>query len=74
MELAFTVGPGRSCMNLWRPTLDALGQFLGHARPLVPSAPRRPHREPRPALPRRSLDGQRSAHHHRGQTRPRASI
>ena len=41
MELAFTVGPGRGRMNLWKPTLDALGQILGHARPLAPGAPRR---------------------------------
>jgi len=72
MELGFTVGPVRGWMNLWKPTLDALGQILGHARPLVPGAPRRPQREPRPAMPRRSLDGQRSAHRCRGQTRPRA--
>ena len=39
MELAFTVGPGRGRMNLWKPTIDALGQILGHAPAAAPWAP-----------------------------------
>ena len=31
MQIAFTVGPGRNWLNLWKPTIDALGQILGRA-------------------------------------------
>ncbi len=30
MELRFTVGPARNWLNLWKPTIDSLGQILGH--------------------------------------------
>lgn len=33
LELAFTVGPGRSWANLWKPTIDALGALLGRTAP-----------------------------------------
>ena len=31
MQLCFTVGPTRNWLNLWKPTIDAMGQILGHA-------------------------------------------
>ena len=31
MQISFTVGPGRNWMNLWKPTIDALGKILGNA-------------------------------------------
>lgn len=31
MQPCFTVGPRRNWVNLWKPTIDALGQILGHA-------------------------------------------
>jgi hypothetical protein len=31
LELSFVVGPQRNWLNLWKPTIDALGQILGHA-------------------------------------------
>jgi hypothetical protein len=30
MQLCFTVGLGRNWLNLWKPTIDALGQILGN--------------------------------------------
>ncbi len=29
LQIAFTVGPGRTWPNLWKPTIDALGPILG---------------------------------------------
>lgn len=40
LELSFTVGPGRNWLNLWKPTIDALGPILG---PTQPSHPWHPH-------------------------------
>jgi hypothetical protein len=31
MQLAFTIGPGRNWLNLWKPVIDALGKILGRA-------------------------------------------
>ena len=31
VQISFTVGPGRNWLNLWKPTIDALGQILGRA-------------------------------------------
>jgi hypothetical protein len=31
LQLCFTVGPRRNWLTLWKPTIDALGQILGHA-------------------------------------------
>jgi hypothetical protein len=39
MQLSFTVGPGRNWLNLWKPTIDALGQILGHASSGAPWDP-----------------------------------
>lgn len=36
LQLAFVAGPGRSWLNLWKPTIDALERLLGQ------SSPRRP--------------------------------
>lgn len=33
LELAFTVGPRRNWLNLWKPTIDALDRLLGRTRP-----------------------------------------
>lgn len=33
MQLSFVVGPRRNWLNLWKPTIDALGLFLGRSRP-----------------------------------------
>jgi hypothetical protein len=33
LELGFLVGPGRSWLNLWKPTIDSLGPLLGYIRP-----------------------------------------
>lgn len=33
LELAFTVGPSRNWLNLWKPTIDSLGALLGHEEP-----------------------------------------
>lgn len=33
LELAFTVGPGRNWVNLWKPTIDALDALLGRTVP-----------------------------------------
>jgi hypothetical protein len=33
MQLSFTVGPRRNWLNLWKPTIDALGQILGNTSP-----------------------------------------
>jgi hypothetical protein len=29
LQVAFTVGPGRTWSNLWKPTIDVLGPVLG---------------------------------------------
>jgi hypothetical protein len=39
MQLCFTVGAGRNWLNLWKPTIDALGQILGHESPRRPWSP-----------------------------------
>src|SRR5260370_42657189 len=39
IQLCFTVGPSRNWLNLWKPTLDAFGQILGHAPAAAPWAP-----------------------------------
>ena len=33
LQLSFTVGPRRNWLNLWKPTIDALGQILGSTTP-----------------------------------------
>ena len=33
LQLAFTVGPQRSWLNLWKPTIDALDPLLGRTQP-----------------------------------------
>lgn len=33
LELAFTVGPSRNWLNLWKPTIDSLGALLGNEQP-----------------------------------------
>lgn len=40
LELAFVVGPSRNWLNLWKPTIDSLGSFLGHEHPFRPWNPR----------------------------------
>ena len=40
LELAFTVGPNRNWINLWKPTIDSLGALLGHDRPFREWNPR----------------------------------
>lgn len=40
LELAFTVGPSRNWLNLWKPTIDSLGALLGHEHPFRPWNPR----------------------------------
>ncbi|RIS02747.1 hypothetical protein [Mycobacteroides abscessus] len=40
LELAFTVGPSRNWLNLWKPTIDSLGALLGHDQPFRPWNPR----------------------------------
>ncbi|GAT03680.1 putative uncharacterized protein [Mycolicibacterium fortuitum subsp. acetamidolyticum] len=40
LELAFTVGPSRNWLNLWKPTIDSLGALLGHEQPFRPWNPR----------------------------------
>ena len=40
LELAFTVGPSRNWLNLWKPTIDSLGTLLGHEQPFRPWNPR----------------------------------
>jgi hypothetical protein len=39
MHLCFTVGPRRNWLNLWKPTIDALGPILGQASPARPWSP-----------------------------------
>lgn len=39
LEIAFVVGPKRNWLNLWKPTIDALGPVLGSARPSKPWHP-----------------------------------
>lgn len=33
LQLSFTVGPRRNWLNLWKPTIDALGRLLGRSDP-----------------------------------------
>ncbi len=33
LDLSFTVGSGRTWLNLWKPTIDALGPLLGQDDP-----------------------------------------
>ncbi len=33
LEIVFTIGPARSWLNLWKPTIDALGPLLGISDP-----------------------------------------
>jgi hypothetical protein len=33
LQIAFAVGPGRNWLNLWKPTVDALGPLLGSTEP-----------------------------------------
>lgn len=40
LELAFTVGPSRNWLNLWKPTIDSLGTLLGHEQPFRSWNPR----------------------------------
>lgn len=40
LELAFTAGPSRNWLNLWKPTIDSLGALLGHDQPFRPWNPR----------------------------------
>lgn len=40
LELAFTVGPSRNWLNLWKPTIDSLGGLLGDEQPFRPWNPR----------------------------------
>lgn len=40
LELAFVVGPSRNWLNLWKPTIDSLGSFLGHEHPFRAWNPR----------------------------------
>jgi hypothetical protein len=39
LQLSFTVGPSRNWLNLWKPTIDALGKILGHSTVTAPWAP-----------------------------------
>ena len=39
MQISFTVGPTRNWLNLWKPTIDALGHILGRAPGAGPWAP-----------------------------------
>jgi hypothetical protein len=39
MQLGFTVGTTRNWLNLWKPTIDALGQILGRAPAAGPWSP-----------------------------------
>lgn len=39
MQLCFTVGPTRNWLNLWKPTIDSLGQILGHGPNAGPWSP-----------------------------------
>lgn len=39
LQLSFTVGPARNWLNLWKQTIDALGQILGHAAGAGPWSP-----------------------------------
>ncbi|OBH86159.1 hypothetical protein [Mycobacterium sp. E2989] len=40
LQLAFVVGPSRNWLNLWKPTIDSLGSFLGHEQPFRAWNPR----------------------------------
>jgi hypothetical protein len=33
LQLSFVIGPTRNWLNLWKPSIDALGTLLGHSRP-----------------------------------------
>jgi hypothetical protein len=39
LEIAFVVGPKRNWLNLWKPTIDALGPILGNSHPNKPWHP-----------------------------------
>jgi hypothetical protein len=39
LEIAFVVGPKRNWLNLWKPTIDALGPILGSTHPSNPWHP-----------------------------------
>lgn len=39
LDIAFGVGPARSWINLWKPTIDALGALLGASSPARPWHP-----------------------------------
>jgi hypothetical protein len=39
LDMVFCVGPARSWINLWKPTIDALGALLGASRPARPWHP-----------------------------------
>lgn len=40
LDIVFGVGPARSWINLWKPTIDALGALLGVSSPARPWHPR----------------------------------
>ncbi|GLY89798.1 hypothetical protein Airi02_077270 [Actinoallomurus iriomotensis] len=40
LRLRFSVGPRRNWLNLWKPTIDALGPILGRTAPEKPWHPR----------------------------------
>lgn len=40
VQIAFVTGPGRNWLNLWKPTIDALGSLLGLTDPARPWHPR----------------------------------
>ncbi len=40
LDIVFGVGPGRSWINLWKPTIDALSALLGASSPARPWHPR----------------------------------
>ncbi|MGI8537826.1 MAG: hypothetical protein ACR2K2_15405 [Mycobacteriales bacterium] len=39
LDIVFGVGPARSWINLWKPTIDALGALLGASSPARPWHP-----------------------------------
>lgn len=39
LDIGFSVGPARSWINLWKPTIDALGALLGASSPARPWHP-----------------------------------
>jgi hypothetical protein len=40
LDIVFGVGPARSWINLWKPTIDGLGALLGASSPARPGTPR----------------------------------